>query len=100
MSSFITVPIVGGGNFEVTTAAEGVYVLAFTSPPDNRVILPFIDAFSKTLDILEIKTKAQGAVIITSGIAKFFSNGFDLDHALAHADFFERCIGLLNQIMM
>jgi enoyl-CoA hydratase/carnithine racemase len=99
-----TVQIKTGGTFTCSEApgqnSQGIYVLSFDSPPDNRVTLPFIDAFVLSLKILEDKTRGRGVLIITSGISKFFSNGFDLEHTSSHEDFFERCIDLLKQILM
>ncbi|KAE9976683.1 hypothetical protein EG328_002469 [Venturia inaequalis] len=84
-----TIPISStGGNFACTIPAEQVYVLTFTSGPDNRVTIPFIKAFMLSLDIIEHKFP-PGVVVTTSGIGKFYSNGYDLEHVSQHADFFE-----------
>lgn len=83
-----SVPISTGGSFECTIPAEQVYVLTFSSSPDNRVTIPFIKAFMLSLDIIEHKFP-PGAVVTTSGIGKFFSNGYDLEHVTENADFFE-----------
>ncbi|KAL2817457.1 ClpP/crotonase-like domain-containing protein [Aspergillus cavernicola] len=54
-----------------------IYILTFTSPPDNRLTPAFISAFLLALDILEHRFP-KGVVVTTSGIAKFYSNGLDL----------------------
>jgi len=61
--------------------APQVYLLTFTAPPDNRLITPFCQAFLLALDIIEF-SYPPGVVITTSGIAKFYSNGLDLEHAV------------------
>lgn len=76
-----------GGSVECTIPAEQIYLLTFTSAPDNRVTIPFIKAFMLSLDIIEHKFP-PGVVVTTSGIGKFFSNGYDLEHVVQHADFF------------
>jgi len=83
-----SIPISTGGSFECTIPAEQVYLLTFSSTPDNRVTIPFIKAFMLSLDIIEHKFP-PGAVVTTSGIGKFFSNGYDLEHVVKHPDFFE-----------
>jgi hypothetical protein len=77
-----------GGSFECTIPTEQVYVLTFTSAPDNRVTIPFIKAFMLSLDIIEQKFP-PGVVVTTSGIGKFYSNGYDLEHVVQHEDFFD-----------
>jgi hypothetical protein len=77
-----------GGSIECTIPAEQIYLLTFISAPDNRVTIPFIKAFMLSLDIIEHKFP-PGVVVTTSGIGKFFSNGYDLEHVVEHADFFE-----------
>lgn len=70
----------GSGSFVGTLLAPGVYLLTFTSPPDNRLVTSFCQTFLLALDILEF-SYPPGVVITTSGIGKFFSNGLDLEHA-------------------
>jgi hypothetical protein len=68
------------GKFVCTSPASQVYLLAFASPPDNRLVTSFCQTFLLALDILEFKYP-KGVVITTSSIAKFYSNGLDLEHA-------------------
>lgn len=70
----------GAGHFVCTSLSPGVYLLTFTSPPDNRLVTSFCQSFLLALDILEFEYP-PGVVITTSGITKFFSNGLDLEHA-------------------
>lgn len=76
------------GNFTCTSPADRIYLLTFTSPPDNRLTSAFIDAFLLSLDIIEEKFE-KGVVITTSGIPKFYSNGLDIEHVLNTPDFWE-----------
>ncbi|CZT45922.1 related to enoyl-CoA hydratase/isomerase [Rhynchosporium secalis] len=86
-----TVPILvsnkHSGAVVCTTPAPGVYVLTFTSPPDNRLVTAFCQAIILALDILEF-SHPHGVVITTSGIQKFYSNGLDLEHASNTTGFF------------
>jgi hypothetical protein len=75
------------GTVVCTSPSSGVYVLTFTSPPDNRLLTPFCQALLLALDILEFN-HPHGVVITTSGIQKFFSNGLDLEHASSTQGFF------------
>lgn len=75
------------GTVVCTSPSSGIYVLTFTSPPDNRLLTPFCQALLLALDILEF-SYPHGVVITTSGIQKFFSNGLDLDHASSTKGFF------------
>lgn len=68
---------------------DKIYLLTFTSPPDNRLTPAFIDAFILALDIIEHRFP-KGVVITTSGIGKFFSNGLDLDVVTSTDRFWER----------
>jgi len=69
------------GSIVCTSPAPGVYLLTFTSQPDNRLLTGFCQAFLLALDILEF-SHAPGVVVTTSGIPKFYSNGLDLKHAV------------------
>ncbi|KAF2720185.1 ClpP/crotonase [Polychaeton citri CBS 116435] len=73
-------PISTGGNVVGTQPAPKVYLLTFTSPPDNRLTTAFCQAMILALDIISTKYE-PGVVITTSGIGKFYSNGLDLQHA-------------------
>jgi Delta3-Delta2-enoyl-CoA isomerase len=76
-----------GGAIVCTLAAPAVYLLTFTSPPDNRLTTPFLRALLTALDVVEFGPYEPGVVVTTSGIAKFYSNGLDLAHAVATAGF-------------
>jgi Delta3-Delta2-enoyl-CoA isomerase len=85
MSPLFTVPIAPcdphpGGRIVCTEPESHIYLLTFTSPPDNRLVTPFCKAMLTALDILEFGYP-PGVVITTSAIQKFYSNGLDLDHA-------------------
>ena len=95
MSALFTVPIAStGGSIVCTnpTAGQGeqqnIYVLTFTSPKDNRLTPTFIDALILALDIIEHRYP-KGVVVTTSGIAKFYSNGLDLDLAMSTEGFLD-----------
>ena len=72
-----------------TTAA--VYLLTLTSPPDNRLTTQVCQALLLALDIIE-HSGPPGVVISTSGIAKFYSNGLDLNHATSTPGFWEESL--------
>jgi len=76
----------GSGSFVCTSSSPGIYLLTFTSPPDNRLVTPFCQTFLLALDIIEF-SYPPGVVISTSGIGKFFSNGLDLEHATTFKGF-------------
>ena len=84
MTTLFTVPISStGGSIVCTNPStakehETIYVLTFSSPPDNRLTPIFIDALLLALDIVEHRYP-KGVLVTTSGIAKFYSNGLDLD---------------------
>ncbi|KAL4885237.1 enoyl-CoA hydratase/isomerase family protein [Aspergillus karnatakaensis] len=76
-----------------------IYILTFISPPDNRLTPIFIKTFLLALDILEHRYP-KGVVITTSGIGKFYSNGLDLELAMATEGFFERDLwGLFRRLI-
>ncbi|KAL4927074.1 enoyl-CoA hydratase/isomerase family protein [Aspergillus undulatus] len=66
-----------------------IYILTFTSPPDNRLTPSFITTFLLALDILEHRYP-RGVLITTSGIGKFYSNGLDLQLANETEGFLEK----------
>ena len=93
-TALFTIPIISTtsndpptGSFTCTSPSAGVYLLTFTSPPDNRFRTSFCQAFLLALDILEF-SYPHGVVITTSGIPKFYSNGLDLEHAISTKGFF------------
>ncbi|KAK0958522.1 hypothetical protein LTS01_021829 [Friedmanniomyces endolithicus] len=61
------------GQLICTRPKDKVYLITFSSPPDNRLTSTRHDA---------------GVVITTSGIEKFYSNGLDLEHASFTPGFF------------
>ena len=87
MATLFTIPIPPcgehpGGAVVCSEPSPAVYLLTFTSPPDNRLTAAFCRAFIAALDVLEFGPHAPGVVITTSGIPKFYSNGLDLKHAV------------------
>jgi enoyl-CoA hydratase/carnithine racemase len=68
------------GAIVCTSPAPKVYLLTFTSPPDNRLVTSFCQSLLLALDIIEFDYPL-GVVVTTSGIPKFYSNGLDLKHA-------------------
>lgn len=96
MSTLFTVPIASTGGAIVCTnpteiagqEKQNVYLLTFTSPKDNRLTPTFIDALILALDIIE-QRYPKGVLITTSGIAKFYSNGLDLELAMSTEGFWE-----------
>jgi len=88
MSKLFSVPVSTGGSFECTSPSENIYLLSFSSAPDNRVTIPFLNSFLLSLNIIEHKYP-KGVLIATSGITKFYSNGFNLDEMLATPRFWE-----------
>ncbi|RDA90101.1 hypothetical protein CP533_2566 [Ophiocordyceps camponoti-saundersi (nom. inval.)] len=87
-SSLFTIPVLPcgeahpGGSIACSEPQPGVYLLSWSSPPDNRLTTPFCRALLETLDVLEL-SRPPGVVVTTSAIAKFYSNGLDLAHAIA-----------------
>lgn len=92
--TLFTVPVLesptsdkSNGTFVCTSSTPGVYLLTFTSPPDNRLTTAFCQAFILALDIIEF-SYPPGVVITTSGIPKFYSNGLDIEHVNSTKNFF------------
>jgi Delta3-Delta2-enoyl-CoA isomerase len=75
------------GSFICTQAAPQVYLLSFSSPPDNRLVPAFNHTFLVALDIIEHRLP-RGVVITTSSITKFYSNGLDFENAIKDPTFF------------
>ncbi|KAJ9634131.1 uncharacterized protein PV06_09678 [Exophiala oligosperma] len=75
------------GSFICTQAAPQVYLLSFSSPPDNRLTPAFNETFLLALDIIEHKLP-KGVVVTTSSIPKFYSNGLDFENAIRDPNFF------------
>ncbi|CAK4000824.1 related to enoyl- hydratase isomerase [Lecanosticta acicola] len=68
------------GTLICTQPKPKIYLLTFSSPPDNRLVTGLCQALILALDILEHK-HGDGVVITTSGVPKFYSNGMDVEHA-------------------
>jgi Delta3-Delta2-enoyl-CoA isomerase len=68
-----------------------VYVLSFSSPPDNRLTPTFIATFLLALDIIENRL-AKGVIVSTSSIMKFYSNGLDYENAVQDPTFFRNTL--------
>ncbi|KAI1080687.1 enoyl-CoA hydratase/isomerase family protein [Whalleya microplaca] len=77
-----------GGSIVCTSPAPQIYVLTWSSPPDNRLTAAFNTALITALDAIEYG-HPPGVVITTSAIGKFYSNGLDLKLALSVPDFME-----------
>ena len=72
-----------GGSIVCTEPEKAVYLLTFTSPPDNRLTTAFCEAMLTALDRIEFGGYPPGVVVTTSGIPKFYSNGLDLQQAVS-----------------
>ncbi|KAK3304001.1 ClpP/crotonase-like domain-containing protein [Chaetomium strumarium] len=81
-----------GGAIVATEPAPAVYLLTITSPPDNRLTTASCTALLDALDLIEFGGYTPGVVVTTSGIAKFYSNGLDLEHAVATDGFMPRVL--------
>lgn len=79
-----------GGEIVCTEPAPEVYLLTFSSSPDNRLTPAFCGAMLRALDRIELlKPSPTGVVITTSAIPKFYSNGLDLYLAIRTPGFTE-----------
>jgi Delta3-Delta2-enoyl-CoA isomerase len=78
----------GSGSIVCTQPAQNVYLLSFSSPPDNRLTPSFNNTLLLALDILENRFP-KGVVVTTSSIAKFYSNGLDYENAIKDPNFFK-----------
>ncbi|KAK3054101.1 hypothetical protein LTR09_004879 [Extremus antarcticus] len=80
-----------GGSVVVTQPAKKVYLITFVSGEDNRLTSSFCQTLIKTLDILQYNPSMYppGVVVTTSGIAKFYSNGLDLEHVQSTPGFWK-----------
>ncbi|MCJ1340000.1 hypothetical protein MMC09_005294 [Bachmanniomyces sp. S44760] len=91
------------GTFTLTSPQPQIYLLTFTSPPDNRMTPEFCTTFLLALDILEDLTQTpptqsetppqkthhpKGILITTSSLPKFYSNGLDYPSAISTPKFF------------
>jgi hypothetical protein len=87
----LEIPNSSGGTVACTSPSSKVYLLTFTSPPDNRLLTPFCQTILLALDILEF-SYPHGVVVTTSGIQKFYSNGLDLEHSTSTPGFFSNTL--------
>lgn len=99
-SPLFTIPIPALGQYPdgsvvCTEPAPAVYLLTWTSPPDNRLTPVFCAAVLDALDRIEFGGYAPGVVVTTSGVAKFYSNGLDLELAIATKGFFAQSLNKL-----
>ncbi|KAF3766051.1 ClpP/crotonase [Cryphonectria parasitica EP155] len=90
-TTLFTVPVPAcdshpGGTVTVTEPLPQHYLVTITSPPDNRLTTALCTALLRALDLVELSGLPPGVVITTSGLPKFYSNGLDLPHAVAHGD--------------
>ena len=86
----IPIPPLGShpvGTITATEPAPQVYLLTINSPPDNRLTTASCTALLDALDLIEFGGYKPGVLVTTSGIAKFYSNGLDLEHALGTPGF-------------
>ncbi|KIX09538.1 uncharacterized protein Z518_00618 [Rhinocladiella mackenziei CBS 650.93] len=79
------------GNFICTQAAPQVYLLSFSSPPDNRLTPAFNQTFLLALDIIEHRLP-RGVVVTTSSLTKFYSNGLDYENAIRDPTFLQNSL--------
>jgi enoyl-CoA hydratase/carnithine racemase len=76
------------GSIVCTQPAQKIYLLSFSSPPDNRLTPSFNETILLALDILECRFP-RGVVVTTSSITKFYSNGLDYENAIKDPNFFK-----------
>jgi Delta3-Delta2-enoyl-CoA isomerase len=79
------------GSIVCVQPAPQVYVLSFSSPPDNRLTPSFNATFLLALDIVE-KRYPKGVLVSTSSLAKFYSNGLDYENAVKDPQFFSNSL--------
>ena len=77
-----------GGSITCTQPVPKVYLLIFSSPPDNRMTPEFCNNFSLALDNIEYKLP-KGVLVTTSAVQKFYSNGLDFELAISTKGFWE-----------
>lgn len=71
----------------LTSPAPSIYLITWSSPPDNRLTPSFLKAFLAVLDIVEQSVPKSSVLITTSAAPKFYSNGFNIELAKATPDF-------------
>ena len=92
-----------------------VWQISLSSPPDNRLTPELLASLASHLDIVEAEWRRSGggsssdpkkrgehagagALVLTSGCAKFFSNGLDYEKAIAMPNFFESASEFLSSL--
>jgi enoyl-CoA hydratase/carnithine racemase len=81
------------------TDKDSYYLLEYNSPPDNRYTVEFIDSYLETLVFLRTKCEPK-ALVTTSTIPKFFSNGLDFERVIKVERFFpDRYYALMRAIL-
>jgi Delta3-Delta2-enoyl-CoA isomerase len=83
----LQIPQTKGGTIVCLQAAPQIYVLTFSSPPDNRLTPAFNATFLLALDVIEYRFP-KGVVVSTSSITKFYSNGLNYEDAVKDPTFF------------
>lgn len=81
-----SLPIKPNGEIVCTRTSDKLYLLFFSSPPDNRLTPDFCNKFLLALDILEHRYP-RGVIVTTSAIPKFYSNGLDYENAISSKTF-------------
>jgi Delta3-Delta2-enoyl-CoA isomerase len=79
------------GSIVCVQPSAQVYVLSFSSPPDNRLTSVFNATLLLALDIIETNFP-KGVVVSTSSITKFYSNGLDYENAVKDPTFFRNSL--------
>ena len=79
------------GSIVCVQPSPQVYVLSFSSPPDNRLTPAFNAILLLALDIVENRFP-KGVVVSTSSITKFYSNGLDYENAVKDPTFFRNSL--------
>ena len=86
-----TLPIAPNGQLVCTQPSQRIYLISFSSPPDNRITPAFCESFLLALDILDHRYP-KGVAVTTSSIAKFYSNGLDYESAIKSPTFFSESL--------
>lgn len=86
--------------WNLTRPKPSVWQIALAAPPDNRLSPAVLDQLSERLDEVEAawrdgnrtlasegKDRVGGALVVTSDIPKFFSNGLSDPELLKNPDF-------------
>ena len=76
---------------------DGVGIMTMGYERENRFNPDFLRAMLDGLDEAE-KDAEIGAIVVTGGDPKFFSNGLDLDWLVAHGDNKDEMLGYLKLV--